>query len=130
MLLVGNEEKPLILTWYESGKLGYKTNEQDYTLERGGVSQPSEEASETSLINGFKGKWCDSDQMLCFEIKLDGDSGGKLDYYQEREPFEGPFRITNMDEYSIVININDSIEASLELSDDKNTLTYVTDSIN
>ncbi|MBW5444748.1 PQQ-binding-like beta-propeller repeat protein [Cohnella sp. CFH 77786] len=129
MLLLGNEERPLVLTYYESGKLGYKTNEQGYTLERSGVSQSNFGEAESSLIDGFKGKWCDSLQALCFEIKLEGNSGGKLDYYQERDPFQEPFRITYMDEYKIEINIDASKQATLELSDDKNTLTYETDSI-
>lgn len=129
MLLLGNEEKPLILTWYESGKLGYKTNEQDYTLERSGVSQPSEEVTETSLIDGFKGKWCDTDQMPCFEIVFDDDeNGGYFHYYQEREPYQERFRIPYMDEFEIEIEFKAaSSQVTLSLDDNKESMTYVSD---
>lgn len=127
MTMLGSDEKPLILTLYDSGVLGYKTNEQRINLERNGEGQVINEGAD--LISGFNGKWCDSLEVLCFEIKLDGDSGGTLNYYQEREPYQESFRITYMDEYRIVIKINDSKETSLELSDDKNTLTYQSESL-
>ncbi|AWP28483.1 hypothetical protein [Paenibacillus sp. Cedars] len=126
MTMLGSEEKPLILTLYDSGVLGYKTNEQRINLERNGEGQAISEGVE--LISGFNGKWCDSLQVLCFEIKLDGDSGGTLNSYQEREPYQESFGITYMDEYQIVIKINDTKQAELELSDDKKKMTYATDS--
>lgn len=126
MLKLGKDETPTILRLNDKDQLVFKTNTLNYTLERSGVSQTNKEGA--NLISGFNGKWCDSIQALCFEVKLEGDSGGTLDYYQEREPFQETFRITYMDEYRIVIKVNDSKQTELELSDDKNILTYKTDS--
>lgn len=103
MTMLGSEEKPLILTLYDSGVLGYKTNEQSYNLERSDVSQSEKESC---LIDGFKGKWCDSNQELCFEVVIDeGNTSGHLDYFQDREPYQEKFRIPYMDEYEILIEM-------------------------
>lgn len=125
MLKLGAEEKPVILRLDDSGELNFTTNEQKYKLNRSGVSQ----IEEGTLIDGFKGRWCDEYQELCFEIVLDdGENGGYLDYYQEKEPYQEKFRIPYMDEYEIVLEFEAaSSQVTLTLDDMKETLTYVSD---
>ncbi|RJE82786.1 hypothetical protein D3P07_26090 [Paenibacillus sp. 1011MAR3C5] len=59
------------------------------------------------LISGFEGKWCDSSQTYCFELKITDVGEGMLDY-QEQEPYQESFRITYMDVYDITISIEGS----------------------
>lgn len=53
-----------------------------------------------------------------------------LDYYQEWEPFKESFVITYADEYSMVVKVDDSQQAILELDVSKITLTYGSDTMN
>lgn len=129
MAKIGNEEKPTILTLSDSGVLVYRDNEHRYQLERSNAEV--EEGQEGQLhISGFQGKWCDTLQALCFDLQLAGDSGGTLDYYQEREPIKESFVITYADEYSMVIEVDESEQVTLDLDVSKNTLTYGSDTMN
>jgi len=74
--------------------------------------------------------WWNYSQTLCFDLELTGDSGGMLDYYQEWEPFKESFVITYADEYSMVVKVDDSQQAILELDVSKITLTYGSDTMN
>lgn len=78
------------------------------------------------MIEGFNGKLYDSAQQLCFEVVLDdNDSGGYLNYYQEKEPYQEAFKIPYMDEYEIAIELEaGSSQVRLDLSDDKQTMIY------
>ncbi|QMV44266.1 hypothetical protein [Cohnella cholangitidis] len=113
----------------ESNPGTYDSAEQEDTAERSDGSQPTDSATEASLIDGFKGKWCDSDQMLCFEVAInDNETGGSLDYYQEQEPYEEKFRIPYMDEYEMVIELEaGASQVRLSLSDDKQSMAYESD---
>ncbi|BCG60190.1 hypothetical protein PUR_36150 [Paenibacillus sp. URB8-2] len=123
MAKIGIEEKPTILILFDSGVLEYKDNEQKYFLEK--TSAAAETGQEGELrVSGFEGKWCDSSQTLCFDLELIDDSGGTLEYYQEREPFKESFVITYEDEYSMVVEADGSEQVKLNLDADKNTLTY------
>lgn len=87
MAKIGTEEKPTLIILFDSGMLEYKDNEQKYFLERKGAVAETVQEGELR-ISGFKGKWCDSSQTLCFDLELEDDSGGTLEYYQEREPYK------------------------------------------
>lgn len=127
MAKIGIEEKPTILILYDNGVLEYKDNEQKYFLERtGAVAETLQEGE--GRVSGFEGKWCDSSQTLCFDLELEDDSGGTLEYYQEREPYKESFVITYEDEYNMVLEFEAaSSQVALSLSNDKNILTYESD---
>lgn len=129
MAKIGIEEKPTILILFDNGVLEYKDNEQKYFLERSGAVAETVKEGELR-ISGFEGKWCNTLQALCFDLQLAGDSGGTLDYYQEREPLKESFVITYADEYSMVIEVDESEQVTLDLDVSKNTLTYGSDTIN
>lgn len=128
-LYIGSEEKLALVWLYDSGKLDYRDNQNIYLLERSGVSTSLDEAAETNLIDAFKGKWCDTNQELCFEVVIDdSEVRGYLDYYQEEYPYQEKFKIPYMDEYEIVIEFEAaSSQVSLILSDDKQTMSYESD---
>ncbi|WP_179215694.1 PQQ-binding-like beta-propeller repeat protein [Paenibacillus sp. MY03] len=127
MAKIGPEEEPTVLVLYEKGKLGYRDNQNDYTLEKADVTNDVDDWAQL-IRDGFEGKWCDSSQTYCFELKLTDVVEGTLDYYQEREPSQESFRITYMDMYDITIDIENSGQVFLSLSKDKETMTYETDS--
>ncbi|AWP26357.1 PQQ-like beta-propeller repeat protein [Paenibacillus sp. Cedars] len=128
-LYIGSEEKLALVWLYDSGKLDYRDNQNIYVLERSGISTSLDEAAETNLIDAFKGKWCDINQELCFEVVIDdSEVRGYLDYYQEQYPYQEAFKIPYMDEYEIVIEMEaGASQVSLILSDDKQTMTYESD---
>lgn len=106
--------------------LEYKDNGQRYFLERTGAVAETVQEGELR-ISGFEGKWCDASQILCFDLQLAGDSGGFLDYYQEREPYKESFMITYEDEYNMVLELAASSQVALNLDAGKNTLMYNSD---
>lgn len=65
----------------------------------------SRKTNENSLYDALNGECCDSLQALYFEIKLDGVTGSTLTYCNEREPYQEKFRITYMDEYEFLIEM-------------------------
>jgi len=123
MLVVGSEKRPIIISMHDKNTLGYADEKMRDSLRRQDEIQKSSDPA-MALISGFVGKWCDSFQALCFELKLTDVKKGTLDYYQERDPFMETFEITYMDEYSIDIKIEGSKLASLSLSKDKKSLKY------
>ncbi|AIQ37194.1 hypothetical protein R50345_22670 [Paenibacillus sp. FSL R5-0345] len=127
MAKIGIEEKPTILILFDSGVLEYKDNEQKYFLERSGAVTEAEQEGEL-LISGFEGKWCDSSQSLCFDLELEDDSGGTLEYYQELEPYKESFVIIYEDGYNMVLEFEAaSSQVALSLNSDKDTLRYESD---
>ncbi|SDC11032.1 PQQ-like domain-containing protein [Paenibacillus sp. UNCCL117] len=128
MLLVGADKKPISIRLSDKDTLGYADEKMRDSLKRQDETQtPSDSAK--ALISGFEGKWCDSFQALCFELKLTDVNKGMLDYYQERDPIKESFDITYMDEYRIDIKIEGSKLATISLSKDKMIMTYETDSL-
>lgn len=125
MMLVGDDQRPVSIRLDDINSLGYVDEQgRDYLVRQSETPEPSPGDSAMDLILGFEGKWCDSSQTYCFELKLTDLGEGTLDYYQEREPYQESFRITYMDMYDITIDIEDSEQVFLSLNDDMDELTY------
>jgi len=128
MLVVGANKKPISIRLSDKDTLGYADEEMRDSLRRQAETQkPSDSAN--ALISGFKGKWCDSFQSLCFNVVFkDQSSSGYLDYFQEKEPYQEAFRILYVDEFEIQLELEaGASQVSLSLSKDKGTVTYESD---
>ncbi len=128
MLLVGSEQRPVSIRLEDINSLGFADEQgYDYMVRHDETQKTGDSAMD--LISRFEGKWCDSSQSYCFELKLTAVGEGVLDYYQEPEPYQESFRITYMDVYDISIDIEGSGQVFLSLSNDKNVLTYESDTV-
>ncbi|CAM4149161.1 WG repeat-containing protein [Paenibacillus alkaliterrae] len=85
ILRVGDDEQNRTTVKLVLGgdSLTYEQNGQTYNLERSGGSQVTNEAAETSLIDGFKGKWCDANSTFCIQLFFGVDSNGIIDYFKD-----------------------------------------------
>ncbi|WP_053375547.1 outer membrane protein assembly factor BamB family protein [Paenibacillus sp. FJAT-27812] len=126
ILRVGNDDqdRATVKLVLEGDGLTYEEGNNKYTLERSASSQVADDLAETSLIDGFKGKWCDENSTFCIQLLFGVESNGIIDYFKDGQISTSvDFEINYLEESYLELDAG-GVNVQLTIGDDGGSMEF------